>query len=176
MSKARRIWHVALSLLMIACALILPVQPQGGLLVVAIVLAIMLLMFGVGKLVYYIRMARHTAGGLSVLFTAIISLDVGIFAISVIDSPEVAIAIYLIAYNAVTGFLTIARGLGSKMNKAPWVADVVKGLVFLVIGAACIACFKSGEALLWIFCLVLLYDAGVHLMSTLKPTEVVYIQ
>ncbi|MGI6221442.1 MAG: DUF308 domain-containing protein [Coriobacteriales bacterium] len=176
MTKLQRIGNLALGLLMIVCALVLLLLPQNGLLVVAFVLAIALVLYGVRKLVYYFRMARHTVGGLSVLFVGVIALDVGVFAIAVIDNPQIAIALYLVAHNALNGFLFIGRGIESKMNKAPWVGELVKGLLCLAFAVACISCVNSGDALLWIFCLGLLYDAGVRLASAFRPSAIVFIQ
>ena len=95
------------------------------------------MLYGVRKLWYYIRMARHMTGGLSVLFIAIIALDVGLYAIAVIDNLKLALALYLIAYNALTEFLTIARGVESKLFRAPLVSNIVLGLVSLALAVLC---------------------------------------
>ena len=177
MTKLQRIGNLALSLLMIVCGLVMLLNPQGGVLAVAYVLSIALLLYGAEKLVFYVRMARHMTGGLSLLFRAIIAIDVGLFAVAVIlESPKLAIALYLIAYNALTGFLTIARGVESKLFRAPWVSNIVLGLASLALAVLCIMFINSDETIMWIFCIGLFYSAGVRLVSAFKPTEIIYIQ
>ena len=167
---------MALGLLMIACGIVILLEPKGGLLVVAFVLNLTLLLYGVRKLVYYIRMARHMTGGLSLLFIAVIAIDVGVFAVAVIDNPQLVIALYLITYNAITGILAIARGIESKLFGSPWVLSIMHGLVNIALAGLCIAFYNSNEIMIWIFCIVLFYNAGVRLTSAFRPTEIIYIQ
>ena len=176
MTKLQRIANLILGLLMIACGIILLLDPKGGLLVVAFILGLAVSLYGVRKLVYYLRMARFMTGGLSVLFIAIIAIDIGVFAVAVIDNPQLAIAIYLICYNALTGVLSIARGVESKLFGSSWVLNVVYGLVNLALAALCIAFANSDETIIWIFCIGLFYNAGVRIASAFKPTEIIYIQ
>lgn len=175
-TKLQRIASLALSLLMIACGVVLLLEPQRGLLLVASVLSIVLVTYGLRKLVYYIRMARHMTGGLSLLFIAIIAIDVGVFAVAVIDSPQFAIALYLVGYNVLTGFLAIARGIESKLFGSPWVLSVMHGVANLALAALCASCANSDETIIWVFCLCLFYNAVVRLVTALRPTEIIYIQ
>ncbi len=176
MTKLQRIGNLALSLLMIACGIGMLLQPQNSLLVVSFVLSFAFLLYGVKKLVYYLALARYMTGGLAVLFIAIIAIDVSVFAVAVIDSPKLAIALYLIAYNAVTGVLSIARGVESKLFGSPWVLKVVHGLVNLALVSLTISFVNSDETIIWVFCLGLFYNAGIRLVSVFKPTEIIYIQ
>ena len=177
MTNFQRIGNLLLALLMIACGFVLLLQPQGGVVVVAAILAAALVLYGVRKLVYYIRMARHMTGGLVVLFMAVIAIDFGVFAVAmVIENPLIAIALYLSTYNTIAGFITIARGIESKMYGSPWIPSIVFGLVNLALASLCTTYINSGETIIWVFCIGLLYDAGVRLVSAFKPTEIVYIQ
>ena len=115
-------------------------------------------------------------GGLALLFIAVIAIDVSIFAVAVIDNPKLAIALYLIAYNAVTGVLSIARGVESKLFGSPWVLKVLHGLVNLALVSLTVSFINSDETIIWIFCLGLFYNAGIRLFSVFKPTEIIYIQ
>lgn len=176
MTKLQRIADLILGLLMIACGFILLLEPKGGLLVVAFVLGLAVSLYGVRKLVYYITMARFMTGGLSVLFIAIIAIDIGVFAVAVIDSPQLAIALYLVCYNVLTGVLSIARGIESKLFGSPWVLNIAHGLVNIALAALCIAFENVDEAIILIFCIGLFYNAGVRVVSAFKPTEIIYIQ
>ena len=176
MTKLQRIANLILGLLMIVCGFILLLEPKGGLLAVALILGLAVLLYGVRKLVYYMRMARHMTGGLSVLFIAIIAIDIGVFAVVAIDNPQLAITFYLICYNVLAGVLAIARGIESKLFGAPWVLSIVRGLVNMALAALCIAFANSSETIIWVFCIGLFYNAGVRMASALKPTEIIYIQ
>jgi len=176
-TNLQRFGSLILGLLMVACGFVLLLEPQGGVIVVAAILAAALLLYGVGKLVYYIRMARHMAGGLMVLFIAVIALDVGVLAFAmVIENPLVAIASYLSTYNTIVGFITIARGIESKMFGSPWISNIVLGLVSLALASLCTTYINSGETIIWVFCIGLFYDACVRMVSAFKPTEIIYIQ
>ncbi len=176
MTNLQRIANLCLSLLMIACGTTLLLQPQSGLVVVACVLGIALVLYGIEKLVYYITMARHMTGGLSVLFIAVIATDIGIFAAAVISSPQLAIALYLISYNLLAGVLSIARGVESKLFGSPWVMHVVFGLIDIALAILCVSFIDSDEILIWVFCFGLFYSACVRLVSVFRPTEIIYIQ
>ena len=176
MTSLQRLASLALSLLMIVCGVILLLQPKDGLIIVAGVLALILVLYGVKKLVYYIRTARHMTGGLTVLFIAVIAIDVGVYAGTVIDSPQLAIALYLAIYNLFTGILAIARGIESKLFGSPWVLNIVDGLISIALAGLCVSFVNSDEIIIWVLCFGLFYSAGVRLITTFKPTEIIYIQ
>ena len=177
MTNLQRVASLALGLLMIACGVVLLLVPKEGLIVVAIVLAAALVLFGARLLVYYITMARHMVGGLAVLIISIIALDVGVFgAALVVESPLIATAMYLSTYNTIVGFLSIARGVEAKMFKSSWIPYIVPGLVSLALASACTASANSGDAVLIVFCIGLFYNAGVHLVTAFKPNDIIFIQ
>ena len=176
MTKLQRIMNLAFSVLMIGCGLAMLLSPHDGILVVACILGIALVLYGVKKLVYYIRLGRHMVGGLSLLFMAVIAIDVGVFAAAVIDRPQLAVALYLISYNVLTGFLSIARGVESKLFGASWAPKIVQGLVSLALAGLCFSFINSDETIIWVLCIGLFYGAAVNLVSAFKPTEIIYIQ
>ena len=176
-TNLQRVASLALGLLMIACGVVLLLVPKEGLIVVAIVLAAALVLFGARLLVYYITMARHMVGGLAVLIISIIALDVGVFgAALVVESPLIATAMYLSTYNTIVGFLSIARGVESKLFGSPWVWLIVHGLVSIALAGLCIAFINSNEIIIWVFCIGLFYNAGARLVSVFKPPDIIYIQ
>lgn len=176
MTKLQRIGNLILSLLLIIGGIVLLLNPQTGVLIAACVMSVGLLLYGVEKLVYYVRMAHYMAGGLSVLFLAIIALDVAVFAVTVIDNPKLAVALYLICYCAVSGVLSIARAVESKLFDSPWVPLVLQALACLALAGLCVVFINSDETIIWVFFICLLYNAGVRLVSVFKPTEIIYIQ
>ena len=176
MTNLQRIANLVFGVLMIACGVVMLLRPFDGVVAVAFVLSLALVLYGVKKLVYYIRMARHMTGGLTVLFIAVIAIDIGVFAVASVDNPRLAVALYLVAYNVLAGVLSIARGVESKLFGSPWVSLIVHGLVNIALAALCIAFVNSNEIIIWVFCIGLFYNAGVRLVSAFKPTEIIYIQ
>ena len=176
MTKLQRIFNLILSLLLIAGGIMLALEPQVGVLVVASVMSVGLLLYGVEKLLYYVRMAHYMAGGLTILFLAIIALDVAVFAVTTISNPKFAVALYLICYCAVSGVLSIARAVESKLFGSPALPLILQALVCLGLVALCVVFINSDQAIIWVFCICLFYNAGVRLVSVFKPTEIIYIQ
>ena len=176
MTKLKRFFNLALSLVMIACGILLLLDPQDGLTIVALVLGFALVAYGVRTLVYYITMARHMAGGLSLLFIAVIAIDVGSLALALIDDPKLSIALFLVGYNAFTGILAIARGIESKLLGSRWVLSVLHGLVNIALAILCLVFIGSDQIVIAVFCFGLFYSAAVRIATALKPTEIIYIQ
>lgn len=176
MTSFQRIKNIALSALMIACCVVLLLNPKDGVVIVTVVLGVAIMLYGLRKLVYYITMARHMAGGLSLLFIAVVAIDVGSFALFVVEDPHIAIVLYLVVYNVYTGVLSIARGVEAKLMGSRWVHRVVHGLVNIALALLCVAFSASDQIVIYIFCIGLFYSAVTRLISAFKPTEIIYIQ
>jgi len=174
--RLQKIANLALSLLMVACGVVLLLDPTDGLVLVAVVLGFALVVYGVRKLVFYLTMGRHMAGGLSQLFMAVIAIDVAAFALTLWDNPRLAIMLYLVCFNLYTGAISIARGVESKLFGSPWVMSVVHGLVNIALVVLCFVFVGSDQILIAIFCFGLFYSAIVRFVSVFKPTEIIYIQ
>ena len=174
--KLQRIANLALSLLMIACGVVLLLDPEEGLFAVAFVLSLALVLYGARMLMYYVTMARHMVGGLSLLFISVITIDIGAFSLTVIDDPRLSIVLFLVSYNAFTGILDIARGLEAKSLESSWMPSVAHGLVNIVLAVLCLVFVSSDEIVVAIFCICLFYSAIIRLISVFRRTEIIYIQ
>lgn len=174
--RLQRIANLALSLLMIACGVVLLLDPEEGLFAVAFVLSLALVLYGARMLVYYVTMARHMVGGLSLLFMAVITIDIGAFALTIIEDPRLSIVLFLVSYNAFTGILSIARGFEAKSLESSWMLSVAHGLVNIALAVLCLMSIGSDAIVIAIFCLGLFYSAVVRLVSVFRRTEIIYIQ
>lgn len=161
---------------MIACSIALMLFPENALIVVAIVLGVWLVVFGMRNLVYYFTMARHMVGGLSLLFVAMIAIDLGAFSFTLINNPRPAVVLYLIGCNAFTGFVNIMRAIESKTLDSRWKPSLVHGIVCLALVVASLVFIESDRVIIAILCFGLVYGACVRIASAVKPTEIVYIQ
>ena len=176
MSNLRRAGNIILSLLMITAAILLMGAPKESLVLVAVALGLWLLVSGVRKLVYYFTMARHMVGGLSILFIAIIAIDIGGFALTLVNEPKLSIVLYLVGYNVFTAIIGIVRVIESKMIDAHWKVSLLHSIVNLALAVACLVFIGSDEIVITIFCFGLIYSACVRFMRAVRPTEIIYIQ
>lgn len=161
---------------MILGGIALLLDPQDALLLVAMVLGFSLVIYGLHSLVYYITMARHMVGGLSILFIAVIAIDLGSLALAFYDQPRLSIVMYLVGYNAFTGIVAIARAVESKLFESRWLLTLAHGIVNIALAVACIVFIGSDQIVIAVFCLGLFYNAIVRLVSAFRPTEIIYIQ
>ena len=167
--------NVILSLLMIAGGVALLLSPQEALFVVALALGFYFVAYGLHTLVYYLTMARHMTGGLTLLFIAVISIDIGSLVLAFSSKPHASIMLYLVGYNMFTGVLAIARARESKALESRWKASLARGIVNVALGVACLVFIGSDQIVTAIFCFGLFYNAGVRLARSLRPTEIIYI-
>ncbi len=174
--KLQRLGNVILALLMILGGIALLFDPKNALLLVAIVLGLSLVVYGLRLLVYYATMARHMVGGLSILIIAVIAIDLGSLALAFYDQPRVSIIMYLVGYNAFTGIVAVARAIESRLFESRWKLTLAHGLVNIALAVLCIVFIGSDQVVIAIFCIGLFYNACVRLVSALRPTEIVYIQ
>ena len=176
MSKLQRIMSFLIGLMMIICGVALLLAPKDGLVFVAYVLGFAIMIYGVRMLVYYLTMARHMTSGLSVLFIAVIVIDVSVFALALVGDPKLSIVIYLVGYNMLTGILSIARGIESKLFGSSWIPNVLHGIVNIALAALCVTFVGSDQIVIIIFCIGLFYSAAERIVTAFRPTEIIYIQ
>lgn len=176
MGNLRRFTNVAFGLVMIACSIALMLFPETALIVVAVVLGAWLVAFGVRNLVYYFSMARHMVGGLSLLFVALIAIDLGAFAFTLINNPRPAVVLYLIGCNAFTGLVSIMRAVESKSLDSRWKPSLIHGIISFALVVTCLVFMGSDQIIVAILCFGLIYGACVRIASAARPTEIVYIQ
>ena len=86
MTSIQRIEKILVGLLMLACCALMVYEPDVGFYVVALILALMMLIYALRCFIFYFSMARHMVGGKSLLFRGIIVLDLAVFTISMVAS------------------------------------------------------------------------------------------
>ena len=111
MSTGQRFTHVLTGLVMIALGVLMMLEPEDCVVIAAGLLSISLIVRGIRYLVYYFAMACHMVGGKLMLYVSIITLDLGLFTGTLLDTPRLYIFLYLIAAYAFSGIISILRGL-----------------------------------------------------------------
>ena len=119
MTSIQRIEKILVGLLMLACCALMVYEPDVGFYVVALILALMMLIYALRCFIFYFSMARHMVGGKSLLFRGIIVLDLAVFTISMVDDPKMYIILYLLGIHAFAGVTGVLRALEARRYGAP---------------------------------------------------------
>ena len=176
MSSAQRIKNILIGIAMIIFGIIMLSVGDKGFIVLLLVLGISLMVYGIGNLIYYFRMARHMVGGNLILYLGIITLDIGAFTISVYTISKNYVFTYLLITLCFSGVVLLLRGLESKSVGAPmWKWKVAEGIALLLAAIICFAFLKNETIAVYAFAIGLFYSAIVRIVSSFRRTAMVYI-
>ena len=176
MSRFQKIRNIIIALLMIIFAAALIIDPEDGILLVAAALGIILLVYGIQKIIYYFSMAMHMVGGKLMLYIGIVVLDAGLFILTLSDVPRIYIVLYLVGINAFSGVIGILRAFELKGAGAGWKFKFASSLFQILIGAASLVFIKNTQIVVYIFAAGLLYSAIERIVSSFRKTKIIYIQ
>jgi len=176
MSKAMRIENIIIGLLIILGSILLILSPDYGHLIVLAILAIGLLVKGVGMIIYYFTMARHMVGGLMLLFYGIVFLDLGLFACGLTDVPKLYIMIYLMIGLIFSGAIDILKAFESKSIEAPsWKNSLIHGVICIVLPIISLLLTNSEGILIFAYAISIFCTGVSRIATSFKRTAVAYI-
>lgn len=153
-------------------------HPEDGYYLIAIFLSISLLISGFRSLVYYFTMARNMVGGKSMLYRAIILMDLGAFTMTAITIPKIYLICHLLISHAFSGVVDMLRAYeNKKMEASSWRLSFVYGLGNLLVAAAAFTCIlnQSTWLVVYIYCAGLAYSAVMQIVSAFRKTAIIYI-
>lgn len=177
MSKLQRVENILLGAGTILLGVAMMAFPESGFYIAVFILILTQMFTGIRLLVYYFTMARFMVGGRSILFRAVIVLDLAAFTYALSDIPRVYVIVYLIAYHAFAGAIDVMRAMEAKRFEAPsWKINMGYGLVNIGIAAACCIFAGSVEMIVYVYAAGLLYSGVDRIVSAFRRTAVVYIQ
>lgn len=176
MSGIQRIGNILVGLAMIAASILLVLmEPSVSLILIAFFLSLYLMILGLGKLVYYLTMARNMVGGTSLLYVGIILLDFGAFAITLSDAPQYFIVLYLIGIHAFAGVIDFLRAKEAHQFQGQWKLTAFQAVANILIAVLCVVFINSPDFIIIIFCAGLVYRAIMRIVSAFRTTAIVYI-
>ena len=176
MSAVERIKNVLIGLLIILGAVILIFFPEEGFIIIAGILSISLVAYGVKSLVYYLMLARHMVGGRIMLYLAVVVLDLGIFTMMLTKIPRIYIVLYLVVVYAFSVVIDILRALEAKKLQAPsWRFSLISGIINVVIVILCLVFINSTKMIVYLYSGGLIYLAIVRIVNAFRKTAIVYI-
>lgn len=180
MSQFQRIRSFIVGILLLIVSLLLLLLPKDSYGVITLIISFILLFYGIHQVIFYLRMARHMVGGKTILYEAIIILDLGLFTYSLFDDNSVTILIFLLIIYAFTGFVDILRAFEEKKNGSRlWIRKIITGLSMVIFALALVIIglvMKNTIILKYGFCLSVAYAGVRRIINAFKKTAIVYIQ
>lgn len=175
MTKTRRVTNVIAGVLMILCALVMAVDADNVYPLVVAIFGISLLISSVRSLIYYISMARYMVGGRTVLYTAVITLDVGLFTLTLTDVPLYCVVLYLAGIHCFAGFVDILRAMESKRLQAPsWKLNFSSGMINIILAGLCLAFIGVVEVAVFVYCAGLFYSGLMRIVQGFRRKKILY--
>lgn len=177
MTGIQRIKNILLGVVTILFSILMIAVPEGGLVVVALLISVSLFIYAVKTLVFYFSMARHMVGGRTMLYIGIIVLDFAVFVMMLTNIPRIYIILYLLAIHAFSGAIDILRSFEAKKYQASsWKFSMVSGVVNIIVAILCVVFIGSELIIIYIYCAGLIYSAMVRIITSFRKTAIVYIQ
>ncbi len=177
MTKASRIGNILIGLIMLALGAFMALDPQDGYPVIILILGLTLLFSGLRSLIYYFTMAKHMVGGRSVLYRAVIVLDIGLFTLSLTKIPLIFIVLYLAAMHGFAGIVDILSAREAKKLRAgSWKLNFSHGVINVIMAVLCLIFLGTEAVAAEIYALGLMYSGLIRIIQALRRTAVVYIQ
>ncbi|MBO5556000.1 MAG: hypothetical protein J5927_02340 [Oscillospiraceae bacterium] len=179
MTLTKRAGKILGALLTASGALLLFKLGEDGLLLVSLILSVSLIVIGLRNLIFYFSMARHMVNGKSLLIIGVISLDLGLFTLSITRFQGPLIALYLLGAYAFAGVVDILRAREARQQEAPaWKFSLAEGIANIGFAAAAFVfglLLGNMRDLTLIYAVGLLYSAFLNLLSAFRRTAIVYI-
>lgn len=115
----KRILHILIGPGLILVAVLLISLGEKGPEIIALVLGISMLIYGVRCLIVYFTKFRHMVGGRSQLYNGILTLDLGLLMLISFNTSTFLILVYLLGARLLSGGIDLMRSLESKKNGSP---------------------------------------------------------
>lgn len=177
MTIHQRIRSLLVSLFMAGCAvfLLLFEDSEFSSVLVAIFLSISLILYGLRQLFFYFTSARFMVSGMTILYVGLITFDVGVFALSIIDDPNILVMLYLVGLYAFTGVIGILRAFEAKSESSPWISTFLHGAFDVIVAIICLIFMHNSDVLVLAYAIGLLHRAIVRIYNALRPHDIAYI-
>ena len=176
MTKTQRVKNILLGLLMILVGLLFMLSPTSFYPAITGLLCLGLIIRGIRLLFFYFSMARHMVNGRSMLYQAVILIDLGLFAGSLTQVPLIYVMIYLAIIHLFTGVIDILRALEAKKYGSSWKLNLSHGIVNVLIAFTCIIFIKITWLAVTIYSIGLIYSGAMRIGTALRKNRMVYIQ
>lgn len=178
MTRIQRLFSFISGIVSFCFAIALMTSEDKGPSKVMTVIGIGLTAVGVRTILYYFTMARFMVGGRLSLYKGIITADLGLITISVIDTlPNTYMIIYLVVVHGFAGLIELLRAIESiEYGNKRWKMKMTHGIVDLGMAALCLILVRDIGIAVTVYCIGLVYSAVLRVISAFSKTTIVYIQ
>ncbi len=177
MTKAGRIGNIFAGLCIILVGVLLAMFPDKAYPFVVSLLGLTMMVSGIRSLVYYFSMAKHMVGGKTVLYRAVLIIDMALLTSSLNDVPLFFVVMYLAGLHGFTGFVDIMSAREAKMLQAgSWKLKFTSGVINVIVAGVCIAFLSNTAVAAEIYALGLIYSGVIRIVQACRRTASVYIQ
>ena len=171
----KRILHILIGTGLILAAILLFSLGEDGPEVVALILGISMLVYGIRCLVAYFTKFRYMVGGRTQLYIGILTLDLGLLIGASFNGSMFLILLYLLGIRLLSGVIDLLRALESKKNDSPWVMKLLAAIVSLVTVILGVIYFSNPKTVVTIYCIGLAISAVEHFITAFGKSEAVTI-
>lgn len=177
MSRFRRIANVLTGILLILFSLLFVILDKTDAIEIIIwILCVTLLIHGLKELLFYLTLARCMVGGRSVLYRAVISIDMGLFALSLSNVSIIYIMLYLAGLHLLSGAADILRAVDAlRIHADSWRIQFLQGAVNTAMALLCLVFIRSISIAVTIYAIGLGYAGLMRIVRAMQKTEIVYI-
>lgn len=177
MNRFARIRSVLTGLLIISVSIIMFMIPDVGYVLATIILGSVLLLDGIKQFIYFFSMGIHMVGGKMILYRALITMDAGLFTISIRGIGQRYIMVYFIMYYFFAGMISIFRALEARRLEAgAWKMNLISGLFEMVMAIICLINNNSEKVMLDMLCFALIVSALTRIVMAFRKSAIIYIQ
>lgn len=178
MTSIQRIQKFLSGLGMLLGSIILTLDPENGYHIIAFLLSISLMVSGIRFLFYYFTMARNMVGGKSILYRALILMDLGLFTWTTINIPKIYLICHLLISHGFSGLVDMLKAVeDKKLQSSSWRLSFIYGLGNLLTAVAAFTCLLNHSTALVvdIYCIGLAYSAIMQMVSAFRKTAIIYV-
>ena len=176
MTIVQRFRNALVGLIMIIFGVIFFINPDKSYPFITSVISLTMLFKGFGFLLFYFKMARYMVDGRTILYQAIILIDLGLFTWSMTQVPLIYVMLYLVAVNMFAGAVDILRALEARRYGSSWKLTMAAGVISVLLAAMCLVFIKVTKIAVMIYAAGMIYSGIMRLIQSFRRTRMVYIQ
>lgn len=176
MNKLTRFRYFMTGLFIMTISILMLIFPDFGYALALLILGFYQLIKGFQQLIYFFSMGIHMVGGKIILYRALITIDLGIFTLSIHGIGQRYIMIYFIFYFIFAGIILIFRAVEArKLESGAFRVKLVRGGIDIAVALVCLCNNNSEDVMLSILCFGLIYVAMTYIYTSFRKSAIIYI-
>lgn len=176
MNKLTRFRHLIAGLFIMTISILMLIFPDFGHVIALLILGLYQLIKGFQQLIYFFSMGIHMVGGKFILYRALITIDLGVFTLSIHGIGQRYIMMYFIFYFIFIGIISIFRALEArKLESGAFRVKLVSGGIKIAVAIVCLFNNNSEDVMLSILCFGLFYIAITYIYTAFRKSAIIYI-